>query len=74
MSATSSAQPNTWAVETEDLCKSFGHIIALHKVNMKVPYHRFITIIGPNGAGKSTLMRILSTLSRPSSGHVRVKG
>lgn len=67
-------QQNTWVVETESLCKTFGHIVALYNVNLRVAYRQFVTIIGPNGAGKSTLMRVLATLSRPSSGKVRVDG
>jgi heme exporter protein A len=74
MTRMDSEQQNTWAVETKGLSKFFGHIIALHEVNIKVPYHQLVTIIGPNGAGKSTLMRILSTLSRPSRGQVYVDG
>jgi heme exporter protein A len=65
---------NPWAVETDGLCKSFGHRPALRNVRLQVPDHDFLTIIGPNGAGKTTLLRLLATLSRPSSGRIRVRG
>jgi len=68
------AEPNIWALEAKGLRKSFGPIPALRGVNLCVPYHQSATILGPNGAGKSTLIRILSTLIRPSSGHVWVDG
>lgn len=67
-------EPNTWAIETQGLRKAFGPVAALRDVNLRVPYLQSATILGPNGAGKSTLIRILSTLIRPSAGHVAVDG
>ncbi len=67
-------EPNTWAVETQGLRKAFGPVVALRDVNLRIPYLQSATILGPNGAGKSTLIRILSTLIRPSGGHVAVDG
>lgn len=67
-------EPNAWAIETQGLRKAFGPVPALRDVNLRVPYLQSATILGPNGAGKSTLIRILSTLIRPSSGHVWVDG
>jgi len=67
-------QQNTWAVETKELTKSFGRVVALRNVTLQVPYGISMAIIGPNGAGKTTLLRILSSLSRPTSGQVSVAG
>ncbi len=63
-----------WAVEIEGLTKSFGHYKALSGVNLKVRKGKFLTIFGPNGAGKTTLIKILSTLTKSTSGSFRVAG
>jgi len=65
---------NKWAIETENLKRSFGHIDALNGINLKVPYGDFLTIFGPNGAGKTTLIKILSNLIYPSSGKAIIHG
>jgi ABC-type multidrug transport system ATPase subunit len=63
-----------WAIEVEALSKSFGHNRALSDINLKVGRGEHVTVFGPNGAGKTTLVKVLSTLSKPSSGTVRVDG
>ena len=40
----------------------------------KVPRGAFLSIFGPNGAGKTTLLRVLSTLSRATSGSAKLMG
>jgi lipopolysaccharide transport system ATP-binding protein len=47
---------------------------ALRDVNLKIMSGEIVGIIGKNGAGKSTLLKILSRVTAPTSGHIRVKG
>jgi heme exporter protein A len=67
-------QENGWAIETQGLSKSFGHVSALQDITMQVRYGAFVTVLGPNAAGKTTLLRVLATLTRPSKGRVSVGG
>ncbi len=61
-------------IQARDLLKSFGPRVALAGVNVSVEAGEFVTLVGPNGAGKTTLLRILATLTRPTSGTVRIAG
>lgn len=49
-------------------------ILALNDVSFKVEEGQALGIIGRNGAGKSTLLKILSRVTAPTSGVVKVKG
>lgn len=62
------------AIQTKKLTKVFGERRALDKVTIEVPAGAFLSIFGPNGAGKTTLVRTLATLSKATSGEVRVAG
>jgi ABC-2 type transport system ATP-binding protein len=54
----------------ENLGKVYrGNVHALRGVNLALQ-PGVLGLLGPNGAGKSTLMRILATITRPSSGRV----
>lgn len=61
-------------IEVKSLVKSFGSKYALRGVSLRVMPGESLVIFGPNGAGKTTLVRILSSLSRPSGGTVRIGG
>jgi ABC-2 type transport system ATP-binding protein len=64
----------THAIETRDLGKRYGDTVALESVDLSVPRGSVYGFLGPNGAGKTTTMRILTTLTKPSSGTAAVAG
>ena len=51
-----------------------GYLWALKDINFKSQSNEIIGIIGTNGSGKSTLLKILSKITRPTTGNVRLKG
>lgn len=62
------------AVVIEGLTKVYGRVRALDGVDLTVPEGSVYGFLGPNGAGKTTTLRILSGLSRPTSGRASVFG
>jgi NitT/TauT family transport system ATP-binding protein len=65
-------------VVARDVTKSFatatGTFVALDRVSLTVPDHKFVSIVGPSGCGKSTLMQIVGGLTAATSGEVTVDG
>lgn len=63
-----------YAIQTHDLTKSFGSILAVDKLNIKIPYGRTYGLLGPNGAGKTTTIRMLNAIISKTSGGASVGG
>jgi len=60
--------------ETINLRKTFGALVAVDNVNIKVRRNTLHAIIGPNGAGKTTFFNLLSGNIEPTGGKVLYKG
>jgi ABC-2 type transport system ATP-binding protein len=61
-------------VETRDLTKRYGKLLALDRLNLSVGKGQILGFIGPNGAGKTTTIKILVGLARPTSGTATIAG
>jgi len=62
------------AIEVEHLTKKFGALAAVDDVSFTVAEGELFGLLGPNGAGKTTLIRMMTTLTPPTSGTARVAG
>ncbi|MFT5202717.1 MAG: ABC-type multidrug transport system ATPase subunit [Candidatus Aldehydirespiratoraceae bacterium] len=56
------------AVETVGLTKHYGDTKALDGLDLTMPEGSVLGVLGPNGAGKTTAVKILTTLTKPTSG------
>jgi ABC-2 type transport system ATP-binding protein len=63
-----------YAIITNNLTKNFGNVIAVDKLNLKIPYGITYGLLGPNGAGKTTTVRMLNSIISPTSGNAKVVG
>src|SRR5690348_5985272 len=62
------------AIEMIDLCKTFGTLHAVDHLSLTVMPGEIFGLLGPNGSGKTTTIDMLSGLSVPTSGEVKVMG
>src|SRR5215470_4565029 len=65
---------NVPAVQTTNLTRTYGSMIALNSLTLTVNRGDLFGFIGSNGAGKTTTLRILATFLAPSAGKAEVLG
>ena len=58
-------------IEMSNVSKSFGELVLIENLTLKVPKGAIVGIIGPNGAGKSTFFKILVGTEQPDSGNIK---
>ncbi|HDQ05808.1 MAG TPA: ATP-binding cassette domain-containing protein [Candidatus Bathyarchaeota archaeon] len=61
-------------IVTQNLTKKYGNIGAVQDLNLNVHSGETFGFLGPNGAGKTTTIRMLTTLTKPTSGCAFVNG
>ena len=61
-------------IETVNLTKRYGDLVALNNLNLSIEEGDCFGFIGPNGAGKTTTIKVLATLLKPSSGQAQIDG
>mgnify|MGYP001190976776 CR=1 FL=1 len=54
--------------------KSKDRLLALNNINLEIKEGERLAIIGSNGAGKSTLLKLISRISAPTKGLIKIKG
>lgn len=62
------------AVQTDNLSKAFGNLMAVDRLNLQIPTGSIFGLLGPNGAGKTTTFSMLCGFVKPSSGSATVLG
>ena len=62
------------AVSLQNVCKTFEQASVVDNLSFEIRRGEIFGLLGPNGAGKSTTIRMLTTLSRPTQGHIQVAG
>jgi len=62
------------AIAIEGVTKRFGSVVAVDRLDLKVPRGSLYGFIGPNGSGKSTTLRMIMHILLPDQGEVEVLG
>jgi len=64
----------TTILETRDLVKKFGGLVATDHVNLSIEEGELVSLIGPNGAGKSTFINLVTRMLEETEGDILFKG
>ena len=61
-------------IRAQELCKSFQQKPVLTGLNFHLEAGDRLALLGPNGSGKSILIKIIATLTKPTSGSIEIAG
>ncbi|MGN1189452.1 MAG: ABC transporter ATP-binding protein [Candidatus Ornithospirochaeta sp.] len=63
-----------YAIKTNGLTKKYKEVTAVDNLNLEIREGELFSLLGVNGAGKTTTIKMLSTLTLPTSGDATVSG
>lgn len=61
-------------IQVKNLTKSYGNTEVLRGVSLDIEQDKLTVLVGPSGSGKTTLLDTMSSITRPDSGSIHVKG
>ncbi|NJP11164.1 MAG: ABC transporter ATP-binding protein [Leptolyngbyaceae cyanobacterium RU_5_1] len=64
----------TIAVSLHNVCKTYTKALVVNDLSFEIKAGEMFGLLGPNGAGKSTTIRMITTLTKPTQGHILVAG
>jgi ABC-2 type transport system ATP-binding protein len=67
-------ESNLITLKTENLCKSFGDLVAVENLSVEIRKGEIFGLLGPNGAGKTTSIKMITGLLKPDRGVVTING
>ena len=62
------------AVSLQNVYKTYAKVPVVNNLSFTIESGEMFGLLGPNGAGKSTTIRMLTTLTQPSSGQIEIAG
>lgn len=62
------------AVSLNSVSKTYDQRLVVNDISLQIKAGEIFGLLGPNGAGKSTTIRMLTTLTKPSSGQIEIAG
>ncbi len=64
----------TISVAFSKVCRYYGDIKAVDKVDLSIEEGEFFAMLGPSGSGKTTCLRLIAGFEQPTSGHIEIFG
>jgi putative spermidine/putrescine transport system ATP-binding protein len=61
-------------VRLDGVCKTYGDVVAVDRVDLEIEAGEFFTLLGPSGSGKTTTLRLIAGFERPDEGRVELSG